>query len=50
MERKLIKHITSELSLYYYNQIPVVEMQHRTGSAKIALQGAHLLSWQPTKA
>lgn len=50
MERKLLKQITPELSLYCYNQIPVVKLQHAVGSAEIALQGAHLLGWQPRAA
>lgn len=50
MEQKLIKHITPELSLYMYNQIPVLQLQHTVGRADIALQGAHLLSWTPAQA
>ncbi|HDR1022587.1 TPA: D-hexose-6-phosphate mutarotase [Pasteurella multocida] len=42
-----IKQITPELNLYHYNQIPVVELKHAVGQAKIALQGAQLLQWQP---
>lgn len=37
----------SELQFVDYNQIPVLEIQHPKCTAKIALQGAHLLSWQP---
>lgn len=29
------------------NEIPVLELDHPVGKAKIALQGAQLLSWQP---
>lgn len=47
MERKFIKQITPELSLHQYNEIPVLKLQHSTGTAEIALQGAQLLSWQP---
>ena len=50
MERTFIKQITPELSLFSYNEIPVVTLQHAVGTAEIALQGAHLLSWQPTGA
>ena len=44
---QLQQQITPELSLYAYNDIPVLHLQHAVGSAKIALQGAHLFSWQP---
>ncbi|WP_373099894.1 MULTISPECIES: D-hexose-6-phosphate mutarotase [Pasteurellaceae] len=43
----LLKQITPELSLQQYNEIPVIALQHRVGSALIALQGAHLFSWKP---
>ena len=46
---QLQQQITPELSLYAYNDIPVLHLQHAVGSAKIALQGAHLFSWQPTQ-
>ncbi|OOF79333.1 D-hexose-6-phosphate mutarotase [Rodentibacter caecimuris] len=42
-----ITHLTSELSLYHYNEIPVICLDHPVGKAKIALQGAQLLSWKP---
>lgn len=45
---KKIEQICPELSLYHYNQIPVLAIDHPIGKAKIALQGAQLLSWQPT--
>ncbi|TDQ57331.1 glucose-6-phosphate 1-epimerase [Mesocricetibacter intestinalis] len=47
MEYKLVEQITPALSLYHYNEIPVLKLQHEIGSAEIALQGAHLLSWKP---
>lgn len=47
MERTFIKQIHPCLNLYQYNQIPVLELNHEVGNAKIALQGAHLFSWQP---
>ncbi|MDG2944727.1 D-hexose-6-phosphate mutarotase [Exercitatus varius] len=50
MKRKFIRHIDTGISLYQYNDIPVIEAEHAVGSAKIALQGAHLLSWQPAGA
>ena len=46
---QLQPQITPELSLYAYNDIPVLHLQHAVGSAKIALQGAHLFSWQPAQ-
>lgn len=42
-----IKHITPELELSRYNHIPVLTLNHPVGQAKIALQGAQLLQWQP---
>ncbi|WP_439327678.1 D-hexose-6-phosphate mutarotase [Lonepinella sp. BR2357] len=47
MHRTFVQSISNELSLYHYNDIPVLEVNHNVGSAKIALQGAHLFSWQP---
>lgn len=47
MERNFIKEILPSLNLYQYNQIPVLELDHPVGKAKIALQGAQLLSWKP---
>ena len=47
MNIQLQQQITPELSLYAYNDIPVLQLHHRVGTAKIALQGAHLFSWQP---
>lgn len=44
-----IKQITPELNLYHYNQMPVLELKHAVGQAKIALQGAQLLQWQPKR-
>ncbi|NBI13453.1 D-hexose-6-phosphate mutarotase [[Haemophilus] felis] len=45
-----IKQLSNELRLVNYNQIPVLELDHPVGQAKIALQGAQLLSWQPAGA
>ncbi|URL02769.1 D-hexose-6-phosphate mutarotase [Avibacterium sp. 20-126] len=42
-----IKQLTPELRLQQYNEIPVIALEHRVGKALIALQGAHLFSWQP---
>ena len=47
MNIQLQQQITPELSLYAYNDIPVLHLHHAVGTAKIALQGAHLFSWQP---
>ena len=47
MNIQLQQQITPELSLYAYNDIPVLHLRHAVGTAKIALQGAHLFSWQP---
>ncbi|WP_439238357.1 D-hexose-6-phosphate mutarotase [Lonepinella sp. BR2919] len=47
MKPSLIKQICDELAIYQYNEIPVLELNHPVGTAKIALQGAHLFSWQP---
>lgn len=43
----MTKQLTPELVLVDYNQIPVLEITHPKVKAKVALQGAHLLSWQP---
>lgn len=42
-----VKQLTAELSLSIYNQIPVLQLDHPVGQAKISLQGAQLLSWFP---
>ncbi|QPB42413.1 D-hexose-6-phosphate mutarotase [Rodentibacter haemolyticus] len=47
MKTTLLKTITPELHLIQYNEIPVLHLKHAVGTAKIALQGAQLLSWQP---
>lgn len=48
IQYKKIKQISPELTLSYYNQIPVLELNHpHLGEAKVALQGAQLLSWKP---
>ena len=47
MDVKLIKQLAPELALFHYNNIPVLELNHPVGTAKVALQGAHLLSWKP---
>lgn len=47
MKREFIRHIDTGITLYRYNDIPVIEAEHAVGTAKIALQGAHLLSWKP---
>lgn len=47
MSRQFIKQLAPSLHLYQYNKIPVLELDHAVGKAKIALQGAHLFSWQP---
>ncbi|MGV6988871.1 D-hexose-6-phosphate mutarotase [Testudinibacter sp. P80/BLE/0925] len=44
---QLLKHIHPSLSLQQINEIPVIVLDHPLGKAVIALQGAHLLSWQP---
>ena len=43
----LIKQINPNISLQQINEIPVIMLSHPVGSAVIALQGAHLISWQP---
>ncbi len=42
-----IQQISPELNLFHYNEIPVLELKHSLGEAKISLQGAQLLSWKP---
>ena len=42
-----IQQLTPELTLEYINEIPVLILNHSVGSARIALQGAQLLNWQP---
>lgn len=49
MFHSLIKKLSPELRLMQYNQIPVLELDHAVGQAKIALQGAQLLSWKPAQ-
>ena len=43
-------HLAPELKLTKYNQLDVLEITHPKCTAKIALQGAHLFSWQPLHA
>ena len=42
-----IQQLTPELTLERINEIPVLTLNHSAGSARIALQGAQLLNWQP---
>lgn len=42
-----LQQIHPNLSLQQLNEIPVIVLDHAVGKAVIALQGAHLLSWQP---
>ncbi|MGQ0286121.1 D-hexose-6-phosphate mutarotase [Pasteurellaceae bacterium 22721_9_1] len=46
MNIEKVKQLSPELALYQYNQIPVLELKHAVGEAKIALQGAQLLTWK----
>lgn len=39
-----------EIRLVKYNELDVLEIMHATCTAKVALQGAHLFSWQPKQA
>ena len=41
------QQLTPELTLERINEIPVLILNHPVGSARIALQGAQLLNWQP---
>lgn len=43
----IIKQITPTLSLRQYDQLEIIVIAHPKLQAAIALQGAHLLSWQP---
>ena len=43
-------NLANSLSLIQQNEIPVLELDHPVGKARIALQGAQLLSWQPRHA
>lgn len=47
MKTTLLKTLTPELNLVQQNDIPVLHLKHTVGTAKIALQGAQLISWQP---
>ena len=47
MNIRKITTLTPELSLFQYNEIPVLKLDHAIGSALISLQGAQLLQWQP---
>ena len=42
-----IQQLTPELTLEHINEIPVLTLNHPVGSARIALQVAQLLNWQP---
>ena len=42
-----IQQLTPELTLEHINEIPVLILNHLVGTARIALQGAQLLNWQP---
>lgn len=44
----MIESLHPAFSLVNYNQIPVLEINHSALKAKISLQGAQLLSWQPS--
>lgn len=44
---RLLKTLTPELSLVQQNDIPILYLKHSVGTAKVSLQGAQLLSWQP---
>ncbi|MDY4593847.1 MAG: D-hexose-6-phosphate mutarotase [[Pasteurella] aerogenes] len=50
MQTKFVKQITQALSLYQYNDIPILKLQHPLGEAEISLQGAQLLRWRPKSA
>ncbi|MDU5697055.1 MAG: D-hexose-6-phosphate mutarotase [Haemophilus parainfluenzae] len=41
------QQLTPELTLEHINEIPVLILNHSVGTARIALQGAQLLNWQP---
>ncbi|MGC6359929.1 D-hexose-6-phosphate mutarotase [Bisgaard Taxon 45] len=47
LQPTILQHICPALRLVKYNEIPAIMLQHEVGTAVIALQGAHLLSWQP---
>lgn len=42
-----ILSLAPELTLSYHNEIPILNLKHCVGEAKISLQGAQLLSWKP---
>lgn len=43
----MLTDLPSDIRLTRYNELEVLEISHQTCSAKVALQGAHLFSWQP---
>lgn len=45
---KPIPTLPAGLSLIKHNQLDILHIQHTSFHAKVALQGAQLLSWQPT--
>lgn len=45
-----INTLPSEIQHVRYNELDVLDITHATCRAKVALQGAHLFSWQPTHA
>lgn len=45
-----VHQLPNEIKLVRYNELDVLEITHDTCTAKIALQGAHLFSWQPKHA
>lgn len=42
-----LNQLPAEIKLARYNELDVLEITHKTCTAKVALQGAHLFSWQP---
>ncbi|WP_150540134.1 D-hexose-6-phosphate mutarotase [Actinobacillus vicugnae] len=50
MKTEFIRQISEGISLEKCNELYVVRVAHSLGSAVVALQGAQLLSWQPTGA
>ncbi|MDH2924369.1 glucose-6-phosphate 1-epimerase [Nicoletella semolina] len=44
-----LEQLPPELNIIHYNDIPVLEISHPKVKAKISLQGAQLLSWQPAQ-
>ncbi|VEJ10108.1 D-hexose-6-phosphate mutarotase [Actinobacillus delphinicola] len=47
IKKTKLRELATGVTLWTYNEIPMVEIHHPIGDALISLQGAQLLQWQP---